>query len=59
MKKITKVKRRQLRKLSGEADIKELASERFTKHLSLFNFLTTFLSTVRLSHQTLLMLLIW
>ena len=59
MKNITKKKRKKLRKLSGEGDIKELVSESFTEHLSLFNFLTTFLSIVRRSLQTSLMLLIW
>ena len=38
MKKITKIKRKKLWKLSGEGDLKELVSERFTEHLSLFNF---------------------
>ena len=38
MEKITKIKRKKLRKLSGECDIKELVSERLTEHLSLFNF---------------------
>ena len=43
MKNITKKKRKKLRKLSGEGDIKELVSERFTEHLSLFNFFDDFL----------------
>ena len=38
MKKITKVKRHELRKLSGEGDIKKLVSGRFTEHLGLFTF---------------------
>ena len=42
MKNITKKKRKKLRKLSGEGDIKELVSERFTEHLSLFNFFDDF-----------------
>ena len=37
-KKITKVKRKKLRKLSGEGDIKELGGDRFTEHLGLFTF---------------------
>ena len=49
MKKITKVKRKKLQKLSGEGDIKELVSDRFTEHLGLFTFLTIFLSIVRRS----------
>ena len=59
MKKITKIKRKKLCKLSGESNIKELVSERFTEHLSLINFLTTFLSIVKRSLQTLLILLVW
>ena len=42
MKKIIKIKRKKLRKLSVEGDIKELVSERFTEHLSLFNFFDNF-----------------
>ena len=42
MRNITKKKRKKLRKLSGEGDIKELVSERFTEHLSLFNFFDDF-----------------
>ena len=42
MKKMTKIKREKLQKLSGEGDIKELVSERFTEHLSLFNFFDDF-----------------
>ena len=38
MKNITKKKRKKLQKLSGEGDIKELVSERFTEHLRLFIF---------------------
>ena len=38
MKKITKVKRHELRKLSGEGDIKKPVSDRFTEHLGLFTF---------------------
>ena len=59
MKKITNVKRKKLLKLSGERDIKELVSDRFTEHLGLFTFLTTFLSIVRRSLHILLILLIW
>ena len=42
MKKIIKVKRKKLRKLSGEQDIKELVSDRFTEHLGLFTFFDHF-----------------
>ena len=42
MKNITKKKRKKLLKLSGEGDIKELVSERFTEHLSLFSFFDDF-----------------
>ena len=42
MKNTTKKIRKKLRKLSGEGDIKELVSERFTEHLSLFNFFDDF-----------------
>ena len=59
MKKITKVKRNKLRKLSGGGDVKELASDRFTEHLGLFTFLTTFLSIARRSLQILIISLIW
>ena len=59
MKKITKVKRHEFRKLSGEGDIKKLVSDRFTEHLGLFTFLTTFLNIVRRSLQVLLLLIIW
>ena len=42
MKKITNVKRKKLRKLSGEGDIKEFVNDRFTKHLGLFTFFNDF-----------------
>ena len=42
LKKISNIKRRKLWKLSGEGDIKELVSERFAEHLSLFNFFDRF-----------------
>ena len=42
MKKIIKVKRKKLQKLSGEHDIKELVSDRFTEHLGLFTFFDDF-----------------
>ena len=59
MKKIIKVKRKKLQKLSGEHDIKKLVTDRFTEHLGLFTFLTTFLSIVRRFLLTLIILLIW
>ena len=52
-------KKKEIAEVIREGDIKELVSERFTEHLSLFNFLTTFLSIVRRSLQTSLILLIW
>ena len=42
MKKTTKVKRKKLQKLSGEGDIKELVSDRFTENLGLFTFFDDF-----------------
>ena len=42
MKKITNVKRKKLRKLPGEGDIKEFVSDRFTKHLGLFKYCEAF-----------------
>ena len=42
IKKIIKVKRKKLQKLSGEHDIKELVSDRFTEHLGLFTFFDDF-----------------
>ena len=59
MKKITNVKRKKLQKLSGEGDIKELVSDRFTEHLGLFTFFNNFLSILRCSLQIFLILLIW
>ena len=59
IKRVTKVKRKKLQKMSGEGDIKELVSDRFTEHLGLFTFLTIFLSIVRRSAQIFLILLIW
>ena len=58
IKKIIKVKRKKLQKVSGEHDINELVSDRFTEHLGLFTFLTTFVSFVRRSLQILIILLI-
>ena len=59
MKTIIKVKRKKLQKLSGEHDIKEFVSDRFTEHLGLFTFLTTFLSIVRRFLLILIIFLIW
>ena len=42
MKKIIKIKRKKLQKLSGEHNIKELVSDRFTEHLGLFTFFDDF-----------------
>ena len=42
MKKIVKVKRKKLQKLSGARNIKELVSDRFTEHLGLFTFFGDF-----------------
>ena len=42
MKKIIKVKRKKLQKLSGEHNIKELESDKFTEHLGLFTFFNDF-----------------
>ena len=59
IKKVTKVKRKKLQKISGEGDIKELVSDRYTEHLGLLTFSTIFLSIVRRSAQIFLILLIW
>ena len=42
IKKIIKVKRNNFQKLSGEHDINELVSDRFTEHLGLFTFFDDF-----------------
>ena len=42
VKKINKVKRKKLLKLSREGDIKELVSDRFTEHSDLFTFFDEF-----------------
>ena len=42
MKKIIKLKRKKLQKLSGEHVIKELVSDRFTDHLGFFTFFDDF-----------------